>query len=125
MIATEFSQLWRIADSDLIQFMTDNPGAGNVLLRTLATILAQRLRQVDPQFYGLSAYAVVESGRDCRPRPSTEDDTETTASGSIGRCRRKKKCEAPSARPSAPMTHTKCKHGHAAPARPERSVEPL
>jgi hypothetical protein len=61
VIATEFSQLWRIKDSDLIQFMTDNPGAGNVLLRTLATILAQRLRQVDPQFYGLGAYGVVDT----------------------------------------------------------------
>ena len=59
--ASEFSQLWRIADSDLIQFMEQNPGAGNVLLRTLATILAQRLRQVDPAAFGLSAYAVVES----------------------------------------------------------------
>jgi CRP-like cAMP-binding protein len=59
--ATEFSQLWRIADSDLIQFMEDNPGAGLVLLRTLATILAQRLRRVDPEAFGLSAYAVVES----------------------------------------------------------------
>jgi len=57
----EFSQLWRIADNDLIQFMSDNPGAGNVLLRTLATILAQRLRAVDPRAYGLSAYAVVDS----------------------------------------------------------------
>jgi CRP/FNR family transcriptional regulator, cyclic AMP receptor protein len=61
VIATEFSQLWRIADDDLIQFMQDNPGAGNVLLRTLATILAQRLRQMDPEAFGLSAYAVVES----------------------------------------------------------------
>jgi CRP/FNR family cyclic AMP-dependent transcriptional regulator len=59
--AVEFSQLWRIADEDLIQFMTDNPGAGNVLLRTLATILAQRLRQIDPKAYGLSSYAVVDS----------------------------------------------------------------
>ena len=59
--AVEFSQLWRIADADLIQFMTDNPGAGNVLLRTLATILAQRLRQIDPTAYGLSAFAVVDS----------------------------------------------------------------
>jgi CRP-like cAMP-binding protein len=59
--ATEFSQLWRIADADLIQFMQDNPGAGNVLLRTLATILAQRLRQMDPEAFGLSAYAVVDS----------------------------------------------------------------
>jgi CRP-like cAMP-binding protein len=59
--AVEFSQLWRIADSDLIQFMDDNPGAGNILLRTLASILAQRLRRVDPQAFGVSAYAVVDS----------------------------------------------------------------
>ena len=59
--AIEFSQLWRIADEDLIQFMTDNPGAGNVLLRTLATILAQRLRQIDPKAYGLSSFAVIDS----------------------------------------------------------------
>jgi CRP/FNR family cyclic AMP-dependent transcriptional regulator len=59
--ASEFSQLWRIADEDLIRFMEEDPGAGNVLLRTLATILAQRLRQVDPKAFGLSAYAVVDS----------------------------------------------------------------
>lgn len=59
--ASEFSQLWRIADSDLIQFMQDNPGAGNILLRTLATILAQRLRQMNPKAFGLSTYAVVDS----------------------------------------------------------------
>ena len=47
--ASEFSQLWRIADEDLIQFMEDNPGAGNLLLRTLAAILAQRLRRTDPE----------------------------------------------------------------------------
>ncbi len=41
--------------------MEENPGAGNVLLRTLATILAQRLRRVDPEAFGLSAYAVVDS----------------------------------------------------------------
>jgi hypothetical protein len=61
VIAVEFSQLWRIADSDLMQFMEDNPGAGNVLLRTLASILAQRLRQMNPKAYGLSTYAVVDS----------------------------------------------------------------
>src|SRR5271154_2810892 len=59
--AVEFSQLWRIADADLIQFMEDNPGAGNVLLRTLASILAQRLRQMNPRAFGLSTYAVVDS----------------------------------------------------------------
>lgn len=59
--AVEFSQLWRIADADLIQFMEDSPGAGNVLLRTLASILAQRLRQMNPKAFGLSTYAVVDS----------------------------------------------------------------
>lgn len=59
--ATEFSQLWRIADADLIHFMEENPGAGNVLLRTLASILAQRLRQMNPRAFGLSTYAVVDS----------------------------------------------------------------
>jgi CRP/FNR family cyclic AMP-dependent transcriptional regulator len=77
VIATEFSQLWRIADADLLQFMTDNPGAGNVLLRTLATILAQRLRQVDPQFYGLGAYGVVETA-DLPPAPDEFESTEAT-----------------------------------------------
>jgi CRP-like cAMP-binding protein len=59
--AVEFSQLWRIADADLMQFMEENPGAGNVLLRTLASILAQRLRQMNPRAFGLSTYAVVDS----------------------------------------------------------------
>jgi len=59
--AGEFSQLWRIADDDLMHFMEENPGAGNVLLRTLASILAQRLRQMNPRAFGLSTYAVVES----------------------------------------------------------------
>jgi len=59
--ALEFSQLWRIADDDLIHFMEENPGAGNVLLRTLASILAQRLRQMNPRAFGLSTYAVVDS----------------------------------------------------------------
>lgn len=59
--ATEFSQLWRIADDDLMDFMKENPGAGNVLLRTLASILAQRLRQMNPKAFGLSTYAVVDS----------------------------------------------------------------
>jgi CRP-like cAMP-binding protein len=59
--AVEFSQLWRIADADLMHFMEENPGAGNVLLRTLASILAQRLRQMNPKAFGLSTYAVVDS----------------------------------------------------------------
>jgi CRP-like cAMP-binding protein len=58
--AVEFSQLWRIADADLMEFMQENPGAGNVLLRTLASILAQRLRQMNPKAFGLSTYAVVD-----------------------------------------------------------------
>jgi CRP/FNR family cyclic AMP-dependent transcriptional regulator len=68
--AVEFSQLWRIADSDLIEFMEENPGAGNVLLRTLASILAQRLRQMNPKAFGLSTYAVVESPELERQAPS-------------------------------------------------------
>jgi len=67
--ALEFSQLWRIADEDLINFMEENPGAGNVLLRTLASILAQRLRQMNPRAFGLSTYAVVDS-------PDLEEDEE-------------------------------------------------
>jgi CRP/FNR family cyclic AMP-dependent transcriptional regulator len=59
--AIEFSQLWRIADADLMHFMEENPGAGNILLRTLASILAQRLRQMNPLAFGLSTYAVVDS----------------------------------------------------------------
>ncbi len=80
VIATEFSQLWRIADDDLIQFMSDNPGAGNLLLRTLATILAQRLRQVDPQFYGLGAYGVVETAD---LPPAEEMDPATAADADV------------------------------------------
>ena len=67
--AVEFSQLWRIADDDLIHFMEENPGAGNVLLRTLASILAQRLRQMNPKAFGLSTYAVVDSP-ELPPTPS-------------------------------------------------------
>lgn len=69
--AVEFSQLWRIADADLMDFMQENPGAGNVLLRTLATILAQRLRQMNPKAFGLSTYAVVESPE--TPPPATSE----------------------------------------------------
>lgn len=70
--AVEFSQLWRIADADLIEFMQENPGAGNVLLRTLATILAQRLRQMNPRAFGLSTYAVVDSPELARQAPPRE-----------------------------------------------------
>ena len=61
VVASEFSQLWRIADSDLIHFMEENPGAGNIMLRTLAAILSQRLRQMNPKAFGLSAYAVLDT----------------------------------------------------------------
>jgi hypothetical protein len=78
--ATEFSQLWRIADEDLIQFMEDNPGAGNVLLRTLAAILAQRLRRIDPEAFGVSAYAVVQSPELVEPPTTgTVEDAPATA----------------------------------------------
>ena len=76
--AIEFSQLWRIADADLIQFMEDNPGAGNVLLRTLASILAQRLRQMNPKAFGLSTYAVVESP-DLKEEPPAPETPEVEA----------------------------------------------
>src|ERR1700677_643018 len=59
--AVEFSQLWRIADDSLMEFMQENPGAGNLLLRTLATILDRKLRQMNPRAFGLSTYAVVDS----------------------------------------------------------------
>ncbi len=65
----EISQLWRIADDDLMEFMKENPGAGNVLLRTLASILAQRLRQMNPKAFGLSTYAVVDSPELPPPAP--------------------------------------------------------
>jgi CRP-like cAMP-binding protein len=70
--ATEFSQLWRIADSDLIIFMEENPGAGNLLLRTLAAILAQRLRQVNPRAFGISTFAIVgtpDASKEIAPTP--------------------------------------------------------
>ena len=76
--AVEFSQLWRIADADLIHFMEENPGAGNVLLRTLATILAQRLRQMNPKAFGLSTYAVVESPDLKEEAPTPEVEAEKT-----------------------------------------------
>ncbi len=85
--AVEFSQLWRIADSDLIHFMDENPGAGNILLRTLASILAQRLRQMNPRAFGLSAYAVIDSPElppapaAPAPEPATSELTATTEEG--------------------------------------------
>ena len=75
--AVEFSQLWRIADADLMQFMEDNPGAGNILLRTLASILAQRLRQMNPKAFGLSTYAVVDSP-ELPPTPAAPAEEEET-----------------------------------------------
>ena len=81
--AVEFSQLWRIADADLMEFMQENPGAGNVLLRTLASILAQRLRQMNPKAFGLSTYAVVDSPElqaqapSAPPEPALASEIET------------------------------------------------
>ncbi len=72
--AVEFSQLWRIADVSLMEFMQENPGAGNLLLRTLASILAQRLRQMNPKAFGLSTYAVVDSPELAVEAPSLEPD---------------------------------------------------
>jgi CRP-like cAMP-binding protein len=77
--AAEFSQLWRIADSDLMEFMQENPGAGNVLLRTLASILAQRLRQMNPRAFGLSTYAVVDSPDTPPPTTVTPELTAAAA----------------------------------------------
>jgi CRP/FNR family transcriptional regulator, cyclic AMP receptor protein len=74
--AVEFSQLWRIEDESLMEFMQENPGAGNLLLRTLATILAQRLRQMNPKAFGLSTYAVVDSPELAVQAPSPVSDGE-------------------------------------------------
>jgi CRP/FNR family transcriptional regulator, cyclic AMP receptor protein len=83
--AVEFSQLWRIADADLIHFMEENPGAGNVLLRTLASILAQRLRQMNPRAFGLSTYAVIESPELAQqaPAPAVEPEKPPTPDATI------------------------------------------
>jgi CRP/FNR family cyclic AMP-dependent transcriptional regulator len=83
--AVEFSQLWRIADDDLIHFMQENPGAGNVLLRTLASILAQRLRQMNPRAFGLSTYAVVDSPEleQQSPAPAGEPEKLTAVAAAI------------------------------------------
>ena len=75
---SEFSQLWRIANADLMNFMEENPGAGNVLLRTLASILAQRLRQMNPKAFSLSTYAIVESLELSEEDLAATADTETT-----------------------------------------------
>jgi CRP-like cAMP-binding protein len=77
--AAEFSQLWRIADADLMHFMEENPGAGNVLLRTLASILAQRLRQMNPRAFGLSTYAVVDSPELHQQSPAPTSEPEKPA----------------------------------------------
>ena len=77
--AVEFSQLWRIADADLIHFMEENPGAGNVLLRTLASILAQRLRQMNPRAFGLSTYAIVDSPELHQQSAASADEPEKPA----------------------------------------------
>jgi CRP-like cAMP-binding protein len=78
--AVEFSQLWRIADTSLMEFMEENPGAGNLLLRTLATILAQRLRQMNPKAFGLSTYAVVDSPELESQAPSAAAEARAVAS---------------------------------------------
>lgn len=44
VVATEFSQLWRINRDELLSFINDSPGAGNQLLLALASTLASRLR---------------------------------------------------------------------------------
>src|ERR1700761_2714616 len=90
--AVEFSQLWRIADESLMEFMQENPGAGNVLLRTLASILAQRLRQMNPKAFGISTYAVLDSPDTPPPSPVAQDLVEAAA--------------APMATPEAPKKPT-------------------
>jgi len=90
--AVEFSQLWRIADVDLIHFMEENPGAGNVLLRTLVSILAQRLRQMNPKAFGLSTYAVVDSPE--LPAPVGEPDERRDHLDSTRRTTEEGRCDA-------------------------------
>jgi CRP-like cAMP-binding protein len=80
--AVEFSQLWRIADASLMEFMEQNPGAGNVLLRTLASILAQRLRQMNPKSFGISTYAVVDTPELERTAPAADVDPADAATDS-------------------------------------------
>ena len=93
--ASEFSQLWRIADADLIHFMEENPGAGNVLLRTLASILAQRLRQMNPRAFGLSTYAVVDSPELPPQAPADESEKPATAAATAPAEQSKKTPAAP------------------------------
>lgn len=119
--AAEFSQLWRIADDDLMEFMEENPGAGNVLLRTLASILAQRLRQMNPKTFGLSTYAVVESPdleRDApSPPPEAEDKPVEEKNAE------EKPAEAAAIPPLAPAK-PEAPLEPAAPVKPELPVEP-
>ncbi|PTX99866.1 hypothetical protein DB346_18830 [Verrucomicrobia bacterium LW23] len=44
VVPVEFSQLWRINQDELLNFIKDNPGAGAVVLLATSSILAQRLR---------------------------------------------------------------------------------
>lgn len=48
VIPLEFSQLWRINQRELMNFIRDNSGAANQLLVALVTTLSQRLRRLDP-----------------------------------------------------------------------------
>jgi CRP-like cAMP-binding protein len=99
--AVEFSQLWRIADDDLMHFMQENPGAGNVLLRTLASILAQRLRQMNPRAFGLSTYAVVDSP-DLEQQSPSEPERFTATAAPIPET----PAEQPKRAPAVPPTET-------------------
>lgn len=47
--ATEFSQIWKIDNDSLNSFLSDNPTAGNYLMVGLATILSQRMRNLNSQ----------------------------------------------------------------------------
>jgi CRP-like cAMP-binding protein len=103
--AVEFSQLWRIADDDLMEFMKENPGAGNVLLRTLASILAQRLRQMNPKAFGLSTYAVVDSPETPAALP-TEIDAPATGEPELPRATLLSSSGPTSPKPKKPLAPT-------------------
>lgn len=47
--AVEFSQIWRIDRDSLNSFLGDNPGAGNLLMVGLSTILSKRIRSLSAQ----------------------------------------------------------------------------
>lgn len=60
VLSNDFCQVWRISREELMNFMADNPVAGNQMMVGLATTLAQRLRSTDP-LTGTSADQPLES----------------------------------------------------------------